>query len=699
LRLIACALFAASLLCCASANAADEKLDAAQMQMFEGGTNTLLNWIELSAGGLMTSGDKAQAAQRQQINPGAFGGIEDLHFQEDIDKLTQFTLDGHSIFDQHDYNFTLGIRRQKLGYLKFNFENFRTWYDSTGGFFPADGTHYSLQNDPLYLDQGQFSIEAGLTPENAPQITFKYTHTYRDGDKSSTIWGPVQVTTGPPGFTPVTRSLYPGFYDINEKADIFQLDITHRIKTVDVGVGVRYETGSLDDALKTYSRPDDPTQSQKITDRQGTSYDMLSVHAFSETWLNKGMFLSAGFLFANLDDTFSGQRTYGDDFDVNYMPNTLAGLGYYGLNGGAHKQEYTANLNLLTIPSAQLTIVPSLRVNYENWDADSSGMGTLGDFAPEPFTDSSHRNFLDVRERVDIRYTGFTNWVLYAGPEWTEGQGSLQEHGGLSQVNGIGVAPIERDTDDSRFLQKYFAGARWYPTRKLTVDVSGYYKKNSYDYTHEVDSTPNNLSTADAYPAFLVMQGFETYDGSLRLSFKPVRNVSLVTSYEYQYSTIQTEPDPVSGLGSLESSRMISHIIGQNIGWTPWSRLSLQLGFNYVLSETKTPASSYTQAVLDSQNNYWTLNFSAGVVLDDKTDLNLGYYYYQSADFQDNSNFGLPLGAAVEEHGVTVGLTRRINKNLRLNVRYGYTHYDDAASGGFNNYQAHLVSSSLQYRF
>ena len=103
-----------------------------------------------------------------------------------------------------------------------------------------------------------------------------------------------------------------------------------------------------------------------------------------------------------------------------------------------------------------------------------------------------------------------------------------------------------------------------------------------------MDSTPNNSSTR--YPAYLVMQNFETYDGNLRLTLRPRRNVTLVSRYEFQYSTIHTTPDPISGLSEVESSTMTSHIIAQDVSWTPWSRLYLQAGFNYVLSETKTPA-------------------------------------------------------------------------------------------------------------
>ena len=161
-------------------------------QSFEGGTNTYNNWIDLSAGGLMTSGNNAQAQQRYQLSNDPFGGISDLHLQKDVAKNTTLTIDGHSLFDQHDYKLTLGLQREDFGYVRFNINDFRTWYNGAGGYYPPAGLQYQLPNDDLYLDRGEISVEAGLTPKDLPQVTFKYTHSYRDGEKSSTIWGPVR---------------------------------------------------------------------------------------------------------------------------------------------------------------------------------------------------------------------------------------------------------------------------------------------------------------------------------------------------------------------------------------------------------------------------------------------------------------------------------------------------------------------------
>ncbi len=287
--------------------------------------------------------------------------------------------------------------------------------------------------------------------------------------------------------------------------------------------------------------------------------------------------------------------------------------------------------------------------------------------------------------------------MFYGRGEWTQGDGNLKENGGLGPINGVGVAPIQRETEDSRLFQKYSLGATWYAARQITVDAGGYYKINNYDYDHLLDNTPNN--SANRYPAYLVMQNFETYDGNVRLTMRPWQNVTLISRYEFQSSIIHTKPDSSSGLGEVESSEMTSHIFAQSISWSPWSRLYLQAALNYVLSETRTPASEFTRAILDAQNNYWTLNFSSGLVLDDKTTMNASYFYYRADNYQDNSNIGVPYGSGAEEHGITATLMRQLTKNLRWTLRYGFFRNRDELYGGRNNYDAHSAFSSIQYRF
>ena len=62
------------------------------------------------------------------------------------------------------------------------------------------------------------------------------------------------------------------------------------------------------------------------------------------------------------------------------------------------------------------------------------------------------------------------------------------------------MPPIDRNTEIDRFFQKYSAGARWYPARRLTLDAGGYYKRNEYNYDHTLDSTPNDAAVPTAIP-------------------------------------------------------------------------------------------------------------------------------------------------------------------------------------------------------
>lgn len=318
---------------------------------------------------------------------------------------------------------------------------------------------------------------------------FKYTHTFREGEENSTIWGDAH-----PGNTAVVQGLSPSFSDIHEHADSFQLDLSDHVKTTDLGLGLHYEMGKMDNALKITEYPGEPIQ-QKITDAQGTKYDVFDVHTFTETWIKTNLLLSSGFAYSRLDNTFSGSRIYGSDFDVGYMPNAQYGFGYFDLGGSSRMNEYVMDLNLLYKPGPYFTIIPSVRVQKDDSDAASSGFETLGASLPVAFNSSGDAGDLDARGRLDLAYRGFTNWVLHARVDLTEVDGNLDQYGGLIPINGIGVPGVQSGIDERNFIQKYTAGARWYPSRRVTVDVGGYYKLDDYHYDSSVDSTPDNSST------------------------------------------------------------------------------------------------------------------------------------------------------------------------------------------------------------
>ncbi|NGO38634.1 hypothetical protein G4L39_04360 [Limisphaera ngatamarikiensis] len=660
-------------------------------QWFEGGAENYNNWIEFAFGGLLTRGNRAEAQARHQLRDGVFGGIRDLHYQAEVAKGLQLSLDGRALFDERDYRLTLDLTKEAAWFLRFHASQSRLWSPAAGGGYGPDNHWYTFPGEDVWgLDRTELGVEAGLTRENLPQVTFRYRHRTREGTRDSTTWGMAHPSTTNPNRALGTS---PAFYDLDEVVDTFELDVKHRIKQTDVGLGLRYETADLDNARKVLEYPGEPVE-RKLTDRQGTQYDLFSVHAWTETWLRKNLFLSTGYLHANLDSDFDGSRIYGTDFDVGYVPGYP--LGYTSLTGGAQQREHVFNANLMYQPHAHWTLIPSLRVQKLDADANTSGQGTLGS-AGSLFSARSERDLIDVRERLEIRYTGLTNWSFQAVADWTQSDGSLDELGGLSLVGGTGVAPVQRKTDDSRFFQKYSLGARWYATRWATLQAGAYFKRNRYEYDHTTDSTANN--SFNRYPAYLEYQRFDTWDAHAVFTLRPWTRLNLITRYEFQQSTVDTRPDTASGLGQTESADITSHIVQQSVGFTPWSRLTLQGSWSYVWSEIETPASQVTRALLASQNNYWMAQLNALFVVDDRTDLNTGWFYYRSDNFEDTWADGLPLGAGVEEQGVTATCTRRLSPHLRLTLRYGYVHHRDETFGQSRNYEAHWVASTLQYRF
>ena len=660
-------------------------------QNFEGGAKTYNNWVEFSTGGIISTGNKSNFQQQHQFSGPAFGGIEGLHYGTNLNKNTTFTLDARAIADEHDYKLKLAVDRENGPYLHLSYRQYRTWTDGDGGYFSPADANFPLANNGLGLDRGSLTLETGVKRETGLNIAVKYTHNFREGEEASTSWGDTH-----PDFTSTTRGLSPSYQAIHEHSDSVQVDLTDKIKSTYLGLGGRVEYGHLSDSLNITEYPNEPVQ-QKITSQQGTTYDLGEVHGFTETWFKPNLVFSSGFSYSHLENTFFGSRITGSGFDVGYVPTSGAGFGYTNLSGTSRLNEAVMDLNLLYRPTPNLTITPSFRLQKEASDETASGIETLSDFSTTPFNANGATGNLDARERLDVSYKGLTNWVLHSTMDFTEVTGSLDQYGGLVPISGIGLSPVASGIDGQNFVQKYAAGARWYPTRRITLDAGGYYKLDRYRYDYSTDSAPNNSPVR--YPGYLALQRFATYDGNLRLTVRPLQNLTLSSRYEYQWSTIHTMPDGLSGLSEVESAQMRTHILAQDATWVPWSRLSLQAGFSYVLSDTHTPASDVTQAILDARNNYWTVNFTSGLVLNDKTDLDVSYFYYQADDFSDIALSGVPYGAGAQEHAVTATLTRRISEKIRLSLKYGYFRFLDAPSAGNADYGVHLIYATMRYRF
>ena len=296
---------------------------------------TYNNWVNLSLSGLIVHGDKAQFSQEHHATGDVFGGVEDMHIEKTVGKA-QLTLDGRAIFDQSDYMVKLQLSQANVGYIQAGYTQFRTWYDGNGGYYPAKPAFFNGTNPPTSynfedaVDRGDAWIELGLRMPSLPEITLRYDHIFREGNKDSTSWGGSTFGVFPiPGLGAERseRKVVPSFRGIDETRDIFTADATKTyFGNTDFGIGMRYEHVSNNDSLNWQRYPGNPTSSTAtgqsnrfVTQNEQLKYDLFSGHFSSETRFNDKLWFTLAYAYTTLDSDIGGNRFYGLAYNSPYI--------------------------------------------------------------------------------------------------------------------------------------------------------------------------------------------------------------------------------------------------------------------------------------------------------------------------------------------------------------------------------------------
>jgi len=675
------------------------------------------NWIELAIGGVITSGDRAQFEQEHRLPGGqVYGGIQDLHFEGTFDKNGLFSVDGHALWDFNDYDITVQLSKPNLGYIKAGYTEFRSWYDGNAGFFPHNDVFFAPPFPEMHIDRGDAWIELGLRAPSWPEITIRYDHEFRFGQKDSTVWGDTNLTglaVNP------TRNIVPSFSNIDETRDIFSFEASKTFGNTDVLLGMRYEHDDNDDSLNMERGAGQlppvvppPGQQRKVTQTQNDDVDLFSGHGITETRLTDSLWFTAGYSYTTLTNDLSGTRIFGTHWDEAFgepVP-TLGSFdqAFIDLAGTAQVKEHVFNANLFWMPMENLAVLSGFRYTHENNDSDSTFVAEIPLANEPPFTPTNpeggfhfglsipvngarNSDYNRFAQRLELRYTGIKDWLFYAEGEWEE------EYGHVDEVQDEGV-PLDKDTN--ALGQKYTIGATWYPTMRLNL---------SGQYFHRIASYGEDIFSAD-FPR-LINQDWNVDDFNIRMTFRPkipacMGSLALVTRYDFVHTSIDSQwLFDGETFAELQTGEIKEHVISESLTWNPLARFFLQANFSYVLNQTDTPANNInldpqtSPTVVNFRNDYWTVTSGMGYIIDDKTDFYVDYYFYCANDYLKNAVVAVPYGMGATEHAVSATVTRQLSKNTRLTLKYGFFDYRDVTSGGHNNYRAHSLFSSLQVRF
>jgi hypothetical protein len=651
--------------------------------------------------GAFADGDIGQFQQRHRIPENVSGGIDKLHFATEIAEDTQLELDGRAIFDNRDYLLSVSVENEEKGFLRAGFRQFRTWYDGRGGYFPPANASFVEFNPQLGTDRGEAWANGAILLPSHFKLSVGYRYLFRDGTKDSVSWGDAS-TIG------TQRNIVPSRYVIDEKRHQVDVALTRETDTTKVGGAVHYEYSDIDNRRQIVRDPDSPTAERRVTDRDNPKSNLWGTHVFGTRRLLEGkVTVSGAYAYNDIDMDLAGSRIYGAMFNSSFSPfspnRQQRDEGYFGLDGSSRMKEHVGNVSVSANPFEDVQVLAALRIRGENLDAHSEftetsvGSGPTHTTALDDLAAFSSQNEISYAQDIEARYKGFENVVLYTRAQWEENDSDLYESEGEQAAP---VIDLERSTDTERLRQKYAVGAHYYPIRWMSVSSEYSYRKNQYDYRHDVDSTSNDPASDNRYPAYLDEQTFVTHDVSLRTTLRLPHAVNLVVRYDYMDSTIDTEAE---FLDRQESADTRSHVLGATATWNPANWWWTRTGVNYVHSTIDSAADSYdtpVAAFLHSfDNDYVMASFASGVAIDANTDAEFLYTWTSADNYSDVSASTVAYGSRFEENGVRVQVARRFDEHTRVAVGYGFFDNDEAFAGGRYNYAAHLVTTSVEFDY
>jgi hypothetical protein len=362
------------------------------------------------------------------------------------------------------------------------------------------------------------------------------------------------------------------------------------------------------------------------------------------------------------------------------------------------------------MPFENLTILSGFRYTHQNNDSESTFIAeepvpNTPPFTPnnpqggfhygvgEPANGARNSDYNEFAQRLELRYTGIKDWLFYAEGEWEEDYGSVNEFQTVNEE-----VPLDKNTN--ALGQKYTVGATWNPSMRFSM---------AGQYFHRIASYNEDIISAD-FPR-LVNQDWNIDDFNIRMTFRPklpacMGSLALVTRYDFVHTSIDSQwYFDGETFAELQSGEIKRHVISESLNWNPLPRFFLQANFSYVLNQTDTPANNIDlvpnagPTVVNFRNDYWTVTSGIGYIIDDKTDFYADYYFYCANDYYKNAAVAVPYGEGATENAVSATVTRQLSRRTRLLLRYGFSDYRDATSGGHNNYRAHSLFSSLQVRF
>jgi hypothetical protein len=632
-------------------------------------------------GGTTVSGDNQKFREHYWQKEGLNGGLEQFELFQQTSPDTRLLLDGHALLD--DYNIALSVDRNDVGFIHSGWEQYRKYFDDTGGYDPALVHPAPTLGEDLHLDIGKAWVDFGLTLPDWPRMVLGYEYDYKQGNEATLEWGAVGTRSG------TARNIAQAGESINEHLHVIKFDLADEIKSVSIDERFRGEfyklnTGSTNAAFG----PLPQNVSEGTTYFQGANTFRLE-KKFSD-WL----FGSAGYLYSKLNADSAFNMNAPTLFQVTTVPDTTL-----------EKESHVGNVNGLIGPFQGLLISTGVQAEWTRQNGFGAGNFDQLPRPPVtgvivPFTVASDYDETSVQENLSLRYSKIPFTVLFAEAQLEQQTiGQYDQFAAsqniLSKAVFLQRTAFSSQSDDLRFG---FSTSPW-----RSVSFTAHYRRREED--SQYDSDPLVQPSPTAYPTFIRSRDLITDEIEARLVLHTSARFKTTLSYQYHATDYGLDTSPflsfgnvISPGGQLTAGRESSHIYSVSETMTPLSRLFLTATFSYQTS-TMTTVAGGSATVVPYSGDIYTVLANGTYVFSPATDLFASYSFSEANYGQNNFAGGLPLGIQYQQHSVQAGLSRRFGKNVSARLQYRFDYYDEPSSGGATNYRAHSIFGMLTFQF
>lgn len=638
---------------------------------------------------ITVSGNERKFREHEWRREGWGGGLERAEWQERFGENGRITAEAHALAPEANYGLKVLVEKPDLGFWRVGYQQFRHYFDDTGGFYAPFGEPLQLGRD-LHLDTGRAWVDLGLTLPDWPRMTLGYEYEFREGDRSTLQWGTVYDAAGQ------SRNVFPAFKQVEERTHLLKFDLSHTIAGVGIEDSFRgefYDLATSRPNVESFglgnAAPDFLTRyDEHYRHFQGANTLRL------ETQLRDWLLLSGGYLYSRLsgEASFNAQSFFPSDPTLGPFEGDAADELIL------RRESHVFNANAQLGPWRGLVVAAGVQSEWTRQE----GFGDALVFGL-PARLGANLDRATVEESFGVRYTAIPYTVLYA-----EGR-FVQESIGQFEEQAPGDPPgappdFLRDTDATGDLKEARAGLTLSPWTWLSWQASYRHRVRADDFDHRRDLDEGVFGVpGDGYSAFILARDVTSDQVETKLVLRPASWLKTSLSYRIvatDFDTV-TEAVEVSSAGTpLAGGRLFAgnydaHVYGVSATLTPWRRLYWTTSFSVSQTRLVTGVNNGAEVVPFNGDVFNVLS-TANYVLSTSTDLHATYSFSRADYGQANEAAGLPLGIEYDRHGVLTGFTRRFKHKLAATLQYGFFRYDEPTAGRAADYTAHAVFATLR---